>query len=442
MMDELFREGAKVGLTPAEVTTAVRLGRSLSEGNWCTAAEAKGGSLILAKDAFEAGRYLEHQCYDNQGREQGRAVVILRTWEDQDGGFFTGDYLTASDDYYAWYMENEVRDSVAYHLCQGPSQQCRKKLVRGDRRTLIHVDKWRLLTPQLMMETGYLKSQGKRLALQAIADAARDKGAPLVPPAGTGLDAALHAQLPAGGDGSGQEPRKEKEKDAKRKRSKSPPRGKGLAAKLAGQERMKLDEQGRGDSKKKKKKKKKKSRRDRSSSGSSSADETSESSGSVFREASTRGGDLWKVAQKKPGLLTEMSLKEMTRYLSGNSEKGLDKEAWSQQKVLAYLNQIVLTAHPVQKIGIRAHRELVTLATSLDYLLSSQNLQCLDVLMQRFKAVELSIQDGSWNLARHFELIPPSAAQLSREEERSLASKAEARRIKLAEAMTKGNKNK
>ena len=199
-----------------------------------------------------------------------------------------------------------------------------------------------------------------------------------------------------------------------------------------------------GDKKKKKKKKRdqKKKKRSCSSSASSSGDVSSSSSTPLFGKAPARGGgEIWKVAKKKPGRLTEIALQEMARYVSGSHHDG-ERGDWSNQKVLSYLNQIVLTNHPPSKIGVRAHRELVTLATCMDELLASNTLQCLDILTQRFKAVELSIQDGSWNLARHVELIPPSAAQLSREEERLIASKAELNRLKLADAAHKATKNK
>ena len=441
-MDLLLKEGSQLGLGPAEVTSALRLGRALTESNWCSSLDGKGRSLQIASELFERGRYVEYQCYDDGWREQGKAVVILESWEDQSAGLFTGRHALASDDYYAWYMENQVKDDVVYHLCEGSSRACRKKLVRGDRRVLIHIDRWRMLSPQVMLETDYLKPLGRRLGEQVIADAAKEKAQLAVPPAGTGLDAAMQAAGQPGGAPPGSPPERGEKKKA-RARSRSPKPRKGLAARLAAQERSKLDEKHEDKRKVKGKKKKKQKKKDgRSSSGSTSSGNSSESSGSLFREASARGGDLWKLSQKKPGLLTEAALREMSRYLAGQSEVGLEKESWGQQKVLAYLNQIVLSAHPPSKIGVRAHRELVTVATCIDHLLSSKNLECLDVLIQRFKAIELSIQDGSWHLARHFELIPPSGAQLSREEERQMATKAEARRLKIAEAGAKAMKHK
>ena len=445
-MDLLLKRGREAGLSPVEVTTALRNGRPLSESNWCTGADLKKQSLTQAVEAFEQGRYLEYQCYDDAGREQGRSVLILRTWEDQSVGLFTGDHVRSSDPYYAWYMDHQVKDSAVYHVCQGAHRACKQKLARGDKRTIIHVDKWRLQSPQVMLETDYLKDLGMTLGIEAVDQAAKDKGAQaqrLALP-GTGLDAAMEAgqeNFPPGPP----EPRELKGKEKKRSRSPGGmKRGKGLAAHLASQdEKQKAAQKDAKTKAKKKKKKSKKKGRKESSSQSNSSGSYSDSSGSLFHDPSARGGiELWKLAKKKPGRLTESALKEMTRYLAGQNETGLEGEEWQGQRVLAYLNQIVFSNHPPSKIGVRAHRELITLGTCLDHLLTGQRLQCLDVLMQRLKAVEMSIQDGNWNLARHFELIPPSAAQLSQEAERSLAHKAELRRLKLTEAAAKMSKGK
>lgn len=144
-----------------------------------------------------------------------------------------------------------------------------------------------------------------------------------------------------------------------------------------------------------------------------------------------------KLAKKKPGRLTEQSLKEMEKYLAGQCEEEMRPGEWRNLRVLAYLNQIVFNAHPPLKIGLRAHRELVTLATVLDELLASRYLQALDIVMQRFKAVEAAIQDGNWSVARHYELIPAATAKLSNDAEREHAVRAEVRDLKLKEAMAK-----
>ena len=347
------------------------------------------------------------------------------------------------DPYYDWYAQNKLCLGAVYHVCQGSAKTCKRRLARGDRRILIHVDRWRLLTPQVMIDQAYLKDQGIALGRAAIEEKAKERG-PVVP-GGTGLDAAVAApRASVGGEARGSEEVEEPRKERKaQRRSRSRGRSRRLEDKLADQERKKAEDKGREESEREKKKKKAergRRRKDSPSSGSSSGSSSATSSGSLFRPSSVRGGDLWRLSQKKPGRLTEMALKRMSRYLAGQAETGLEKGAWESQKVLAYLNQIILTASPPAKIGVRAHRELITLATALDELLASRTLQTLDLLMQRFKALEVAIQDGHWSLARHYELIPAAGAMLSREEEREIATKAEVRQMKLKEAIQKSGK--
>ena len=449
-MDELLRVGREAGLQADEVTGCLRLGRPLSETNWVLASEGGAKALEVAQEAFEAGRWIEYQCYDDAGHEQGRAEVELEKWEDTAEGLFTGRHGIASDQYYQWYVEHGAPHGFVFHICGGKATSCRKRLARGDRREVIHLDKWRMLTPQAMVETPYLRAHGKRLGRAEIEKLVQDKSAQR-PPVGTGLDQAMEearraqqlAELEVAAKKAVDPP------GVRRGRSRSPIRFRRLADKLEAQEKKRAADResgaaGSGVSRKKEKSKKEKERRRRRrrSSSESSSKSSSGSASSLFRSASARGGDLWRLAQKKPGRLTEMSMREMARYLAGQSERGLDKGDALSLRVLSYLNQIVLNAHPPSKIGIRAHRELLTLATALDELLDSNNLRCLDILMQRFKAVEASLQDSGWNLARHYELIPPHGAQLSRESERELATKAEIRSMKLKEAAAKMNKTK
>ena len=130
-MDHLLKQGAQLGLTPNEVTSALRFGRPLSESNWCNAVDMKEQALEGAKESFEAGRYLEYQCYDDEAREQGRAVVTLRGWEDISQGLLNADHALASDGYYAWYMDHDVKDKGIYHICSCcpslPSKACSRR---------------------------------------------------------------------------------------------------------------------------------------------------------------------------------------------------------------------------------------------------------------------------------------------------------------------------
>ncbi len=134
-------------------------------------------------------------------------------------------------------------------------------------------------------------------------------------------------------------------------------------------------------------------------------------------------------------------LKEVIPYLSARVG-GLpaDEDHWSQCRMMAYVNQILLAQHSQEKIGLRNFREIQTLARAVDMLLAG-NLACLgDLLMQRLKALEISLQDGSWLTARHQELLPAAAASLTSQAGRNRAAKEELREMKLREALEAAKK--
>ena len=450
-MDLLEKEGVALGLTPTEIEEALRLGRPRSEENWVEARELGGSALKVAVDSFEGGRYLEYECYDNAHAPQGRGVIVLQRWLDQTQGLMEATHDVCSDAYYQWYVDNDVRNHGAvYHLCDGQASLCKVKTSRRDRRELIHIDKWRLLTPWVMVRQKYMEALGIQLGREALRRAQQEKAAlPPVPPAGgPGLDQALQAQLEqAHADKRSPRGRVEPEGRVKeRGRSRERRKRASLDERLYGNvEKMK--EQERSRSRQKKKKKKKELRKDEEemkergqyiSSGSSTAEESS--SESPFQKPSSRGGELWRVAQKKPGKLAERTLAEMTRYLAERTDMGEAGPHWNGQKVMAYLSQVVLVNHPPAKMGVRSHRELVTLAMVVDELLAGNLKYGLDILLQRFKAVETSLQEGGWAMAKHQELIPPAAASLTREDERAAAARLELQAVKLRNFQAKSQK--
>lgn len=306
------------------------------------------------------------------------------------------------------------------------------------------------MTPELLLKSSWSSDVGVQLGRARLSQA-RDleevrTAKPGQPEAGVGLD----AEVAAAGAGSaaaaeGPGPATVAEEPARKRR-------RGLAEHL--QEKIKHhsrsgslggDRERRAQRKKEKERRRKESRRKKKDLGATTSSDSSEGSGSgdsPFHSTSARGGELWRIAQKKPGRLTERSLEEMTRYLADRADYGDDERRWSGQKILAYLNQVVLVNNPPQKIGVRSHRELLTLAIAIDQLLEGQIARGLDILVQRFKAVEASCHDGGWNTAKHLELIPPTAASLTREDEREAAAKAEMRSLKLLDAVAKARKTK
>ncbi len=91
----------------------------------------------------------------------------------------------------------------------------------------------------------------------------------------------------------------------------------------------------------------------------------------------------------------------------------------------AYLTSVLL---PTQagRLGRRGERELRTLAMAIDYLVSGEVAQAADLLMQRFKAVELAaVSDAGWQVAQHLELIPSSEVTATGEDELRSAARFE-----------------
>ena len=74
---------------------------------------------------------------------------------------------------------------------------------------------------------------------------------------------------------------------------------------------------------------------------------------------------------------------------------------------------------------LRNNRELRTLAEILDLLALGRVLESGDVVAQRFRAVELASADGTWQLARHLELIPEARVSVTSTEARAEAARLE-----------------
>ncbi len=96
--------------------------------------------------------------------------------------------------------------------------------------------------------------------------------------------------------------------------------------------------------------------------------------------------------------------------------------------VLQYLTTVLEITHP--QMGPRNNRELHTLARSIDLLIDGKIAEGLDLLIQRFKAIEMSITDTTWAVAEHLELLPPTAVTSTTDQERAQAMAIAAREQK------------
>ena len=430
------------GGTLADWSQLVTNGLQGEEVEWIDSSTFQGSILDYARGIMSRNSLLEYECYDSRGRGQGKALIRLIDWEDYAGGSLRAEHLVASDPYYEWYASHDLVDGKAvYHLCGTKRSQCSTRLGRGDQREMIHLEKWRMTNPLLMMEHGYSKGTalnivndgGSQFALTVPEPAAP----PGVPPGAKGTDhTGLDRELEAAEAMGAAEVPKQKERP-KEEREDPKPRGSvgALLEKKAAERRAALAEKEKEDKKKKKKdrgRSRSRGRRRRRKKESSSLEErkraasSSSESSRNFHEPSTRGEvEMWRLSQKNPGVLLRKGMEEMGRYLADRAPEGEGTDHWMGHRMMAYISQVVLTQHTPQAIGVRNHRELLTLGRAIDMLVQGQLAELGDLLMQRLKALETSLVDQGWHSARHQELIPPHSASLTTEGERRKAARME-----------------
>ena len=86
----------------------------------------------------------------------------------------------------------------------------------------------------------------------------------------------------------------------------------------------------------------------------------------------------------------------------------------------AYLSTVYFPSRSERSLGLRTTREMRTLGLAVDLIVGGHVLHGLDVLLQRFMALEMAAEQGSWDLARWLELIPSEdVAAWSREDLRT-----------------------
>ena len=123
-------------------------------------------------------------------------------------------------------------------------------------------------------------------------------------------------------------------------------------------------------------------------------------------------GAIGQGANRRPGAFLRSGLKLMAGFVGGAGPHQLGSEERSSLESVRKLVTTYLTTALQPSAGaslnLRAERELRTLAETLDCLLGGRLADAGDILMQRFRAIETAAADGSWELARHLELIPDS----------------------------------
>ena len=116
---------------------------------------------------------------------------------------------------------------------------------------------------------------------------------------------------------------------------------------------------------------------------------------------------------------------------------GATEDPTQVAKFTTYLQAVLLSQYPMEKMGPRSVAELRTIASAL-YELGTGRLGAVDnILIQHFKSPEMQIREGSWNLARRLEIVPHQSGLTSFDEKR-MAAREEILHGKLKDTMRKG----
>ena len=88
--------------------------------------------------------------------------------------------------------------------------------------------------------------------------------------------------------------------------------------------------------------------------------------------------------------------------------KGGGLSSWSSTGLRAIVMQYLLTymlPSVKKEIPQGPLREMKTTATAVDMIVSGHVEEAADLLVQRFRALEMALKDGSWKVAKHLELL-------------------------------------
>ena len=141
------------------------------------------------------------------------------------------------------------------------------------------------------------------------------------------------------------------------------------------------------------------------------------------------------MAMQHPGALYDEAIENIARVM------GLREGATGvpvRPKVRGYLQAVIFGHHPIHSVNERTVRELQTLASSLDLLEEGNLASVADALMQRFKALEMSLNDGNWNIATELEVVADSRPTLASATEQETARRAAMLRRRLEDARARG----
>ena len=384
---------------------------------------------------LEVDTLVEFPVYDDSGNRQGCVIAVLLARDpmadpNEEGQTWQSRLLAIQDEFFEWWAGETYQGLKApLHFCQRRGDQCR---VRTAYRDALHVDVFRVLPEMTFERVGWLNAGQRGAISQVLKSVPGDKGgaAPVAVPAVvagsgevTGVGVQAGAEGIAGlakalGEDNKTPPATEKPRQLERKterkkrkqedgedddlmkelRDRTPPAMGPSALRMRGERR-------------KKKKKKHKKKRSKESGSQQSSSSTSSDSDSLFRVAALPQGveKLHRLHEEKPGWLADMTLRKFQELLQRTLGKGTASESSASHLppvCRGYLTQILFNKYPESVVGLRNARELRTLAHLIDRISENDGLRALDIALQRFKSIEMFLEQGSWEQGNLLELIP------------------------------------
>ena len=148
-------------------------------------------------------------------------------------------------------------------------------------------------------------------------------------------------------------------------------------------------------------------------------------------DLTSRQRKLRKLSADNPGTLLVRGftlMHEQLGTLYGDAASTGSKAEALQPAALRYLLTTAIPQMDPKQVGEETMRELRTLASTLDLVVSGRVLMAADILMQRYKSILMSIRDHSTAASKYLELIPlelhPTASTLEESDfARSMAVK-------------------
>ncbi|CAK9045590.1 unnamed protein product, partial [Durusdinium trenchii] len=369
------------------------------------------------------GTYIEGEVYDDGGDPQGTVVLWVKRLfaPGETGRTLHGDVVTATDPYYRWWLASPdgavTTVDGAYHICKGPPAECKG----GTGEHVVHLGKWRQWKEEELVDnTGGILDEDTHGHAQAYFKR--------VPKEGPGAGGA--GDLPWDDPGDDEE-------DGEEEKGKSAP---GPSGKEKAAMKRTTERKGSEEELVKKKKRLTELARDlkalkaevkaaevteEEKKGEMRGSALKDDSESDFQKAPagmTLFLKLQRYAQRHPGRLAARLLHTMGVAgrvpVGALRQKGKSILKNIEANAVSYYN-VALVPNLKAKWTPRSGRELKYLTILLDLLVENKSAQAADIIAQRIKALEKSVQDNnSWVRARFLELVEPDdVALLDRGEE-------------------------